>query len=199
MMGNNPKRIAINFHDRCIIGIAETSRTRRYLGKRALQVCRRTENRGYDPRGGGLLLPRFQEFLRQLLDPAFRGGKILGGRSCHDYTRFPCNLPARYRATSWRPLANEAVGNATRYGGSMECPDPGHGRKAPESEPEVTARIVMPAVERPDPFPAAGGCSGAGPRSTSDPRAARERCCRQHWKLYGDMPPRIMVVTTVAA
>src|SRR5262245_44008846 len=47
-------------------------------------------------------------------------------------------------------------------------------------------RFFMLAVERPDPFSAAGGCSGAGPRSTSDPRAARERCCRQHWKLYGE-------------
>jgi len=26
-----------------------------------------------------------------------------------------------------------------------------------------------------------------------------ERSCRQHWKLYGDMPPRVMMVTTVAA
>src|SRR5262245_47002502 len=29
------------------------------------------------------------------------------------------------RAVSWRRLASEAVGNATQYGGSMECPDPG--------------------------------------------------------------------------
>jgi hypothetical protein len=40
MMGNNPKRIAINFQNRRIIGIAEASRTCRYLDKRALQVCR---------------------------------------------------------------------------------------------------------------------------------------------------------------
>src|SRR5215813_11073974 len=37
--------------------------------------------------------PGLGELFRQLLDPAFRSGKIVGGRSCHDYTRFPCNLP----------------------------------------------------------------------------------------------------------
>src|SRR5262249_51829200 len=34
-----------------------------------------------------------REFIGQLPDPVFRRGMILGGRSCHDYTRFPYNLP----------------------------------------------------------------------------------------------------------
>jgi hypothetical protein len=28
---------------------------------------------------------------------------------------------------------------------------------------------------------------------------AKERCCRQHWNIYGDMPLRVMMVTIVAA
>src|SRR5262249_26037780 len=71
----------------------------------------------------GELTPGPGQFFGQFLDPAFRRGKIVGGRSCHDYTRFPYNLPVWLRAAKWR-LASEAVGNATRYGGSMGCSDP---------------------------------------------------------------------------
>jgi len=53
--------------------------------------------------GGGLLLSRFGVFFRQLLDPAFRRGKIVGGRS-HDCTRFQGNLSV-FRALSRRRLA----------------------------------------------------------------------------------------------
>ena len=74
--------------------------------------------------------------------------------------------------------------------------------------PVLTARIVSLCLRlsgrgrfgggcKPDPFPAAGGCSGAGPRSTSDP--VLPASARQRWKLYSDMPPPVIMVTTVAA
>jgi hypothetical protein len=56
--------------------------------------------------GLGELAPCVGELFGQLLDPAFRRGMIVGGRSCHDYTRFPYNLPGWLRATRWRRLFN---------------------------------------------------------------------------------------------
>jgi hypothetical protein len=65
-------------------------------------------------------------------------------------------------------------------------------------------RFFIPAVERPralwggsvgvwpEPFPAAGGCSSAGPPCC--PRALLSPALEAH----GDMPPRVMMVATVA-
>src|SRR5215475_6454247 len=40
-------------------------------------------------------------------------------------TRASLQLARPASGCPWRRLANEAEQNATRYGGSMECPDPG--------------------------------------------------------------------------
>jgi hypothetical protein len=46
----------------------------------------------------------------QLLDPAFRRGKIVGGRSCHDRTPFPYLRRVTSGCPPWHRLTNEAVG-----------------------------------------------------------------------------------------
>jgi hypothetical protein len=67
----------------------------------------RARNDAQDVTGGGLLLsslpklaPGLGEFLRQLLNPAFRRGKIVGRRSCHD-----CTLPIQLARVAFsRPM-----------------------------------------------------------------------------------------------
>jgi len=63
-------------------------------------------------------------------------------------TRFPCNFAHLASACPMAPTVSEAVQNATRYGGAMECPAPlsslgprraTHDRKASErTPPEAT-------------------------------------------------------------
>ena len=100
VVGDDMEKAAVDLEDRRVIGVAQASRIRRNLIAHAPQVGWRTGERRQDPRCGGLLLPTLcerapglGEFFGQLLDPAFRRGKIVGGRSCHGYTRFPYNLP----------------------------------------------------------------------------------------------------------
>src|SRR5262249_9664810 len=96
MAADKVQEASIYLKNGCIIGIAQASRIRCNLSAHAPQVRRRTGERRQDPRCGGLLLPTLRELalslgelFGQLLDPAFRRGKIVGGRSCHDYTRIP--------------------------------------------------------------------------------------------------------------
>src|SRR5262245_31269877 len=53
----------------------------------------------------GELTPGLGEFFGQRLESAFRRGKIVGGRSCHDYTRLPYNLPVQVRAGFLAPAS----------------------------------------------------------------------------------------------
>src|SRR5262245_30514406 len=149
MMADDAKHLTVHLTDQGIIGIAKAGGTRRDFCEDALQIRRRAR---YYPQdlcscallvtGLGQLAPGLGEFLSELLVPAFRRGKIVGGRSCHDYTRLPYNLPVRVRAASWRRLASQAVGNATRYGGSMECPDPGEYRMSDRFRGHPRARAL---------------------------------------------------------
>ena len=92
--------VAFHLKDCRVIRFAKASRARRNLREYAFQVPRRAGDDLQDLRGGGLLLSRpreltlgLGEFLSQLLNPAFRRAKIVSGRSCHDYTRFPATCP----------------------------------------------------------------------------------------------------------
>src|SRR5215467_7925467 len=93
-----------------VIAVAEASCTRRDFREHALRVCWRARDHPQDFRGCGPLLSFLSELFGQLLDPAFRRSKIIGGRSCHDYTRFPATCPCGFGRSPWRRLADGLLG-----------------------------------------------------------------------------------------
>src|SRR5215470_7882693 len=144
-MGNQAQDISIDAPHSDVERFAKAGGTASDRVEYPGNVGRGPANYAENVAGTGLLLARFGqlapglgEFFGQLLDSAFRRGMIVGGRSCHDHTRFPC-LPARLQAPHATRLADEAVGNATRYGASMERPNPGEFRAA-ASLPRPPAR-----------------------------------------------------------
>src|SRR5262245_22208039 len=106
MASKKTQTTAIELRNPNVLGITEASRTRSDLCEHTVRISWTARDRRQDACGRCPLLSFLCELFGQLLDPAFRRGKIVGGRSCHDYTRFPYNLPVRVRAASWRRLVN---------------------------------------------------------------------------------------------
>src|SRR5262245_4275226 len=99
-----------------VVGIAKSGSACGDLGEHSLCVSRRSRYSRQDLGGRGLLLSRLPklalglgEFLGQLLDPVFRGGKIVGGRSCH-LRALPMQLgPPPGMAARWKLAAMVAA------------------------------------------------------------------------------------------
>src|SRR5262245_56199623 len=99
MVRNRPKGVMVETKDHYVVSSAELGGGSDEGIEHRLETNWRARDDTQDFRGRGVLLLRFRECSGQLLDPAFR--LIVGGRSCHDYTRFLSNLPRRVRAASW--------------------------------------------------------------------------------------------------
>src|SRR5215831_12595819 len=96
--------------DEPLLGRAKLRRVLDQSFENGLQVEGRAADDLEHIDGGGLLLSRLRklapgqgELFGEFLDSAFRRGKIVGGRSCHDYTRFPYNVPVWLRAAPMAP------------------------------------------------------------------------------------------------
>src|SRR5262249_21288598 len=86
VMSDKLQVVVIDLENGCIAGAAQVSRTRSYVDEYTLCVSRRTRDCRQNLCSGGLLLTGLRKLYVQLPVPAFRRGKIVGGRSCHDYT-----------------------------------------------------------------------------------------------------------------